>query len=132
MRVSVLVVLSIWMLISPVRSATIECAHPLDAYGGKCHFGGIWGRIAPGDYEAFKQFVAENHPSLKAIRLVSPGGSVRDGILIGRLVRKHLLQTWTTWSIDEAGNLPHAPIEELCASTCALIWFGGVERDGMV
>src|SRR6266581_4769501 len=62
------------------------------------------------------------------ITLISDGGSAYEGIRIGRLLRKYLITTYASGSVltgcGSAGCI--------CASACALIWFGGVQRMGIV
>jgi hypothetical protein len=73
------------------------------------------GLIVPGSAEAFKAEVDKRGSYIKTVTLNSPGGSVRDAIAIGRLIRDKKFATEV-----ENGNL--------CASSCPLAFAGGVER----
>lgn len=72
----------------------------------------ILGDIDAGFYEKFRTFLA-NNSQVKLIVLGSGGGSVRDAILSGSLIRTRRLNT--TVNTD-------------CYSACPLIFLGGVER----
>ncbi|MBK9079521.1 MAG: hypothetical protein WBP38_04820 [Hyphomicrobium sp.] len=80
-----------------------------DVRGDQVH---ILGDIEAGFYERFDHVVA-NNPQLKTVVLGSGGGSVRDAILAGTLIRNRKLDT--TLSAD-------------CYSACPLIFLGGVNR----
>jgi hypothetical protein len=56
-----------------------------------------------------------NLPSSSFLILASGGGSLREMVLIGRLVRKRGFSTWV-------------PPNEACLSACALIWLAGTEK----
>jgi hypothetical protein len=73
------------------------------------------GMIMPGTAETFKAEVDKRGSYIKTVTLNSPGGSVRDAIAIGRLIRDKKFSTAV-----ENGNL--------CASSCPLAFAGGVER----
>lgn len=73
------------------------------------------GTITPGVSEAFAAEIAKRGDYVKTVVLNSPGGSVSDAIAMGRLIRDKQLSTEV-----EAGRL--------CASSCPLMYFGGVER----
>jgi hypothetical protein len=73
------------------------------------------GMIAPGTGEAFKAEVEKRGSYIKTVVLNSTGGSVQDAIAIGRLIREKKFSTAV-----ENGNL--------CASSCPLVFAGGVER----
>jgi hypothetical protein len=106
-----------------------------------CSSGVIYGPIKHGDYEKVLALYRNNHPFLSSFMLASPGGDVVEAIKIGRLFRKYLIMA----------NAPlHVPFPEggetftsegepecqggrcICASACALIWFGAVYRMGSV
>jgi hypothetical protein len=72
----------------------------------------VLGDIDPGFYERFVAILAK-HPSVKYVALGSGGGSVRDAILSGLLIRKTGLET--TLISD-------------CYSACPLLFLGGRER----
>jgi hypothetical protein len=110
-----------------------------------CYRGHIHGVIEKGDYEKVRAFYRANHPGLGSFSLDSPGGDVEEALKIGRLFRKYLLSVWARYGLAGKGTLPyHNNTQQLpchatlptgtctCASACALVWLGGVARDGVV
>jgi hypothetical protein len=73
------------------------------------------GTITPGISEAFAAEVGRRSGYIKTVVLNSPGGSVTDALAMGRLIRERKLATEV-----EAGKY--------CASSCPLVFAGGVER----
>jgi hypothetical protein len=73
------------------------------------------GTITPGISEAFAAEVGKRGDYIKTVVLNSPGGSVTDAMAIGRLIREKKFATEV-----EAGKY--------CASSCPLVFAGGVER----
>jgi hypothetical protein len=73
------------------------------------------GTITPGLSEAFAAEVAKRADYIKTVVLNSPGGSVNDALAMGRLIREKKFATEV-----EAGKY--------CASSCPLVFAGGVER----
>ena len=74
------------------------------------------GTITPGTAEAFGEFLdSERAASVTEIVLHSPGGSVPDATAMARLIRDRKLNTRI---------LP----DGYCASSCPLVFAGGVER----
>jgi hypothetical protein len=73
------------------------------------------GTITPGISEAFAAEVSRHGGYIKTVVLNSPGGSVADALTIGRLIRERKFATEV-----EAGKY--------CASSCPLVFAGGVER----
>jgi hypothetical protein len=73
------------------------------------------GMITPGVSEAFAAEIGKRGDYVKTVVLNSPGGSVGDALAMGRLIRERKLATQV-----DAGKL--------CASSCPLMFFGGVER----
>ncbi|MCA6115939.1 hypothetical protein J6524_13705 [Bradyrhizobium sp. WSM 1738] len=73
------------------------------------------GTITPGISEAFAAEVAKRGDYIKTVVLNSPGGSVADALAMGRLIRERNFATEI-----EAGKY--------CASSCPLVFAGGVER----
>jgi hypothetical protein len=73
------------------------------------------GTIQPGTAKIFAEEVEKRGVYIKTIVLHSPGGSVTDALEMGRLIRKQNFATQV-----EAGRY--------CASSCPLIFAGGVER----
>ena len=82
-----------------------------------CLSGFLSGQIVKGDYDKVAAFLRAHHPFLVSFTLNSPGGDADEAMRIGRLFRKYLITTFNG---------------DTCASACALIWFGGVERLGTV
>jgi len=73
------------------------------------------GTITPGSAEAFAAEIAKRGDYVTTVVLNSPGGSVGDALAMGRLIRERKLATEV-----ETGKY--------CASSCPLIFAGGVER----
>jgi hypothetical protein len=73
------------------------------------------GTITPGLSEAFAAEVAKRGDYIKTVVLNSPGGSVTDALTMGRLIREKKFATEV-----EPGKY--------CASSCPLVFAGGIER----
>ncbi len=73
------------------------------------------GTITPGSSESFAAEVGRHSEYIKTVVLNSPGGSVTDALAIGRLIRERKFATEV-----EPGKF--------CASSCPLVFAGGVER----
>src|SRR3954463_7355567 len=73
------------------------------------------GTITPGIFESFAAEVGKRGDYIKTVVLHSPGGSVTDALAMGRLIREKKFATEV-----EAGKY--------CASSCPLVFAGGVER----
>jgi hypothetical protein len=73
------------------------------------------GTIGPGTAKAFAEEIAKRGSYVKTVVLHSPGGSVSDALQMGRLIRQKGFNTAV-----ETGRY--------CASSCPLIFAGGVER----
>lgn len=73
------------------------------------------GTITPGISEAFAAEVSRRGDYVKTVVLNSPGGSVSDALAMGRLIRERNFATEI-----EPGKY--------CASSCPLVFAGGVER----
>jgi hypothetical protein len=73
------------------------------------------GTITPGSSEKFAAEVATRGDYIRTVVLNSPGGSVNDALAMGRLIRDKKFATEV-----EAGKT--------CASSCPLVFAGGVER----
>jgi hypothetical protein len=73
------------------------------------------GTITPGISEAFAAEVGKRGDYIKTVALNSPGGSVTDALAMGRLIREKKFATEV-----EAGKY--------CASSCPLVFAGGLER----
>jgi hypothetical protein len=73
------------------------------------------GSIMPGSAKTFADEVAKRGSYIKTVVLNSPGGSVQDALSMGRLIRDKGFNTEV-----ESGAY--------CASSCPLIFAGGVQR----
>jgi hypothetical protein len=73
------------------------------------------GTVVPGAAESFAGEINRRGSYVKTVVLHSPGGSVQDALKIGRLIRERKYDT-------EVGD------GRYCASSCPLIFAGGVER----
>ena len=73
------------------------------------------GTIDPGAADRFSAELDARGEYIDTVALDSPGGSVTDALIIGALIRAHELSTSVA-----AGAL--------CASSCPLVFAGGVER----
>jgi hypothetical protein len=102
------------------------------------------GTIVKGDDEKVVRFYRANHPFLEIFLLISPGGNVDSAITIGGFFRKYLIEAFgpvesppgvqeRPW-MDANGQIVNWCSGQgcICASACALIWFGAVEREGEV
>jgi hypothetical protein len=120
---------------------------------GMCQWGFVVGRIVPGDYQKVLVLYRENYRLLDRFILQSEGGDVAEAIKIGRLFRKYLTSVGAPLRlVDKSGSqsdefllmgsetngVLHHELRGcrgpqcVCASACALIWFGAVERNGAV
>jgi hypothetical protein len=73
------------------------------------------GTIQPGTAKAFTAEIDKRGSYVKTVVLHSPGGSVGDALQMGRLIRE-----WNfTTEVEDGGY---------CASSCPLVFAGGVER----
>jgi len=73
------------------------------------------GLIKPGTAKAFERFLAKHKSKVKRITLHSPGGSVPDALDMAREIRQRKLTTFV-------------PNDGYCASSCPLVFAGGVKR----
>ncbi|MBV9955855.1 MAG: hypothetical protein JOZ70_11460 [Pseudolabrys sp.] len=73
------------------------------------------GTITPGISKAFADEVAKRGSYIKTVVLQSPGGSVQDALAMGRLIREKKFAT----EVEDG---------RYCASSCPLVFAGGVER----
>jgi hypothetical protein len=73
------------------------------------------GTITSGISESFAAEVGKRGDYIKTVVLNSPGGSVTDALAMGRLIRENKFATEV-----EAGKY--------CASSCPLVFAGGIER----
>ena len=145
---------------APVQAAEIECTrwvkledgdrYPPDAYldalskgappKPTCQWARLTGFIEPGDFEKVRSFLAQHYLWLRSINLRSPGGHASEAIKIGNLFRRYLV----TVHAPDRYVYPSGKVRQtnttdpcdgptcICASSCALIWFGAVQRTGTV
>ena len=73
------------------------------------------GTVVPGAAETFAAEIEKRGGYVKTVVLHSPGGSVQDALKIGRLIRERKYNT----EVQDA---------RYCASSCPLMFAGGVER----
>jgi hypothetical protein len=73
------------------------------------------GTIEPGTAEIFAAEIAKRGSYVNSVVLHSPGGSVTDALAMGRLIRQKKFAT----EVEGASY---------CASSCPLVFAGGVER----
>jgi hypothetical protein len=73
------------------------------------------GTIQPGTAKAFAAEIDKRGSYVKTVVLHSPGGSVTDALEMGRLIRK-------------SGFATEVEDGHYCASSCPLVFAGGVER----
>lgn len=74
------------------------------------------GSIDPGASDRFAEEIAARGEYVKAVSLNSPGGSVEDALAMSKLIRDKGLNT-------------KVATKALCASSCPLIFAGGVARE---
>ncbi len=73
------------------------------------------GAIDPGAADRFKAELDQRGEYVKSVTLNSPGGSVSDAISMSALIRERKLNT-------------HVASRGLCASSCPIVFAGGVRR----
>jgi hypothetical protein len=99
----------------PLRQPDGAMAQPMTfelVSGGKLM---ATGTITPGISQSFAAEVGKRGDYVKTVVLNSPGGSVTDALAMGRLIRERKFATEV-----EAGKY--------CASSCPLVFAGGLER----
>ncbi len=108
----------------------------------------IEGDIVAADSDRFLELLRANHPFVERVYLWSSGGSVKEAMRIGRLIRKNLLSTVAPTELFAEKNIGNGVLFDThslfdspdnkicgggkchCASACFLIWAAGVEREG--
>ncbi len=73
------------------------------------------GTITPGTAERFRAEIEKRGDYVKTVVLSSPGGSVQDALAMGKLIR-------------EKGLATRVEANAHCASSCPLVFSGGVSR----
>jgi hypothetical protein len=121
------------------NAAEVKCIKYLER--GPCRAALLLGEIVKGDYDKVAAIYAQNHPYLESFSLLSNGGDVEEAIKIGRLFRRYLIGAYAPFGHGESASLPNYgnPLERtclgtncVCASSCALVWFGATLRLGTV
>jgi hypothetical protein len=131
------------LIAAPCRGAEISCAYYSPQHQDRCEAGFLKGEIVKGDYERLSSFYRYNHPFLSRFALQSPGGDVEEAIKIGRLFRKYSLGAIAPKRGQDSGGFRGSlsvgscsrfsgECGCICASSCALIWFGAPRRLGQV
>lgn len=99
----------------------------------------IVGAIESGDSEQFLYSLAKGTSEPRSIKLRSPGGLVSEALEIGKMIRRYRLITNAPskpldrfYCPGELGQLHTKQGNCICASACAMMWFGGVMRFGSV
>jgi hypothetical protein len=76
----------------------------------------FWGEIMGGDAARFSRAMDEAPKAISELVILgSPGGSLEDGLEIGRIIHAHKLAT-------------HIPSDVVCASACNFVFLGGIIR----
>jgi hypothetical protein len=100
-----------------LRMGQIVTAGELDVY--------LSGEIRDGDTDRFLSFVKERKLESANVVLNSPGGSLREGIRLGRAIRKLGFDTSVGTKYSIKNDQEH---DAICASACAYTFAGGVLR----
>jgi len=103
------------LAVTTSASAAEIVAKPCDPHRSNCRLIGIFGDIKAGDVEKFAKVIKDNNTTEAAVFLNSDGGSLVDGLEIGREIKK---LGFTTLVLDNWR----------CASACASIWLAGSRR----
>lgn len=106
----------------------------------------IQGEIVNGDATRFEDAVRQIGPEVRMVKLRgSPGGDLREAMVIGKLVRKMRLLTDLAILGEKGPMVEMSPVvnadgtrsmiigtdeDALCASACFFIWIAGVQRQG--
>lgn len=104
---------------------------PRERLGNKLINGGIEdvyavGEISPGTTSRFLNFVRENDIQAAKVHFNSPGGSLFEGMRLGRALRE--LQFFTTVGVHSVGYDPDKNKASRCASACVYAFAGGTAR----
>jgi hypothetical protein len=142
----------------PCKGAEISCVDYVTMQNNKkyCSAAFLNGEIVKGDYDKVVSLFARFHPYIDNIYLQSPGGDVIEAIKIGRLLRKYYIDVLSPYHVssdnyhllenpsdaESKNDLTHFHNKILseickgegciCASACALIFFGAPMRSGSV
>jgi hypothetical protein len=88
----------------------------------------ISGEIQPGAASKFEEFVVQNRVPIRSLVVLnSPGGSLYEGMELGRIIRKHRLNTDV--GIRKASKRGYREyVGGGCFSSCSYAFLGGVFR----
>ncbi|OLP61717.1 hypothetical protein BJF93_08105 [Xaviernesmea oryzae] len=103
---------------APPSEITTEAEQLKNAIRFELQPGGILraqGAIDPGAAERFRTEIEARGEYVKTVLLDSPGGSVGDALAMSKLIRERQLDT----KVEKGA---------LCASSCPIVFAGGVER----
>jgi hypothetical protein len=121
-------------------------ANPFDRFDdipAPCAKGLLRGPIVEGDYEKVLRLFRESHPVLDTFTLIFAGGNVNEAVKIGGLFRKYAIEAQAPFRLSDRSFMAFSPVDRktplcaehsqcVCASACALIWLGAIERWGSV
>jgi hypothetical protein len=128
------------ILISGISGAAEITVHDL-GFGKEIS---IEGTIVNGDFEKFVDATIESGPSVIGVHLASSGGNAIVAMNIGQFIRNLNFTTnapnYFELQYDDVNNVPPSEVScsnflrEIgnctCLSSCALIYFSGIQRNG--
>src|SRR5690242_174495 len=132
-------VIFVAFVLSLALDTTAQAIEELKVYRGVLL---IEGKIVPGDYDKFRNFLGNRSNFDKisnGVFLASPGGSINDAMRMGRLIRALRLSTDAPsgsptgspkfgQSVITPNNLVDQKANYLCTSACFLVYVGGAYR----
>lgn len=100
----------------------------------------VLGQLVQGDANRFKAALLASGDGVTEVELRSGGGSVQEGIEIGRLIRSLYLSTGAPGDLSVGRNTVIScsgdeaklgmQVQCTCASACFLSWAGGIYKGG--
>lgn len=84
------------------------------------------GEITAGTADRFRAFIRDNKVELAKVHFNSPGGSLFEGIKLGRAIRA--AGFYTTVGVYSPTYEEGADLKSVCASACAYAFAGGTSR----
>lgn len=107
---------------------------------GLCSSFYINGKIVEGDYQRISNYIKPSSRIFPYVYINSAGGNVYEAFKIGGFFRRYLIRISAPSQSPEGGFYMHIPSKGIvcsgvdcgCASACALIWFGAVDRTGVI
>jgi hypothetical protein len=130
-----LAVLLGWCAINPAYADTSMTFYtetdPQKIFTNKLLSGGVVdvyasGRIVDGTTDKFLAFVRANKIEAAEVHFNSPGGSLAEGMKLGRAIRT--LQFFTSIGVYQSEYDSEANQKSICASACAYAFAGGTSR----